>query len=457
MARTAQRETEIFEQMPVRRAVLTLAVPTVISQLIVMVYNLADTWFIGQTGDPYQVAAVTVAYPLFMLLSAFANLFGIGGSSLISRLLGRQNVESAGRVGSFSLWAAGVVSLLYALLVEVFGRGMLSLMGSSGAALDFAVQYLRWTVVIGGLPTVLNMVLANIIRAQGQAKTASIGMSIGGVLNIILDPIFIFAMHMDVAGAALATALSNTVSLIYLICHVVYNRETSIIKLSVGPKAVTAEQLREILSIGTPAALQILLAALSNSVMLKLLNGYEATAVSGLGVEHKVEIIPFQIVQGISSGILPLVAYNHASGNLERRDAAIRFALRLGLLISTVLFVLIEVFAPQIVRFFIAEADTIRYGAAFTRLRILALPFINIEFMLIAVFQGIGGAKEALLLSFYRKGILDLPLMILANLIWPLYGLMLVQPFMEWTGSMIALALYRKERKKIKGSEVITT
>ena len=448
MARTAQKETAIFEQMPIRRAVLTLAVPTVISQLIVMVYNLADTWFIGQTGDPYQVAAVTVAYPLFMLLSAFANLFGIGGSSLISRLLGRQEAESAGRVGTFSLWAAGAVSLLYALLVGLLGRPLLRLLGSGGATLEFALQYLNWTVVIGGLPTVLNMVLANIVRAQGKARVASVGMSLGGVLNIVLDPIFIFMLHMNVAGAALATALSNTVSLMYLLFHVIRNRESSIVKLSPLPQKISGESFKEILSIGTPAALQILLAALSNSVMLRLLSGYEATAVSGLGVEHKVEIIPFQIVQGISSGILPLVAYNHASGNRERRDAAIRFALRLGLLISAVLFILIELFAPQIVRFFIADADTIRYGAAFTRLRCLALPFINIEFMLIAVFQGIGGAKEALLLSFYRKGILDLPLMVLANLLWPLYGLMLVQPFMECTGSLIALLLYRKERKR---------
>ena len=437
-----------FDQMPIRHAVLTLAVPTVISQLIVMVYNLADTWFIGQTGDPFQVAAVTLAYPLFMLLSAFANLFGIGGSSLISRLLGRQDADSAGRVGTFSIWAAAGVSVLYALIVRLFGRDLLEMMGAESMTLEFALQYLNWTVVIGGLPTVLNMALGNIIRAQGKAKTASYGMSLGGLLNIILDPIFIFSLKMNVAGAALATALSNTVSMVYLLTHVIVNRDRSIVKLTVFPKSITKTQFIEILSIGTPAALQIVLAALSNSVMLRLLNGYEATAVSGLGIEHKVEIIPFQIVQGISSGILPLVAYNHASGNRKRRDEAISFALRLGLAVSGVLFILIELVSPQIVRFFIANEDTIRYGAAFTRLRCLALPFINIEFMLIAVFQAIGGAKEALLLSFYRKGLIDLPLMVLANIIWPLYGLMLVQPFMECTGSIIALLLYRKERNQ---------
>lgn len=147
------KEKQIFEQRPVPKAVFTLAVPTVISQLIVLIYNLADTWFIGQTGDTLQVAAVTVSYPIFMLLSAFANLFGIGGGSLISRLLGSGKEDESGKVGTFALWAAGSVIL------------------------------------------------------------ASIGMSVGGILNIILDPIFIFSLHMNVAGAALATCLSNTVSI----------------------------------------------------------------------------------------------------------------------------------------------------------------------------------------------------------------------------------------------------
>ena len=154
-------------------------------------------------------------------------------------------------------------------------------------------------------------------------------------------------------------------------------------------------------------------------------------------------------MQGISSGVLPLIAYNYAAGNRERMNAAVRFSLALGLLFSAAFFALIELSAPLLVRFFIADAATVRYGAAFTRLRCLALPFINIEFMLIAVFQGIGAAKEALVLSFYRKGLLDLPLMVAANWIWPLYGLMLVQPFMECTGILISLFFYGREHRRV--------
>lgn len=244
------KEKQIFEQMPVPRAVFTLAVPTVISQLIVLIYNLADTWFIGQTGDTLQVAAVTVSYPIFMLLSAFANLFGIGGGSLISRLLGGGKEDEAGKVGTFSLWAAGTVILFYSLAVWIFGGGILRILGSGGQTLDFARQYLFWTVVIGGLPTVLNLVLANIVRAQGKAKVASIGMSVGGILNIILDPVFIFTLHMNVAGAALATCLSNTISMLYLLQHVVRNRKDSAVKLTILP----GRSLRTVFAIFFPSA-----------------------------------------------------------------------------------------------------------------------------------------------------------------------------------------------------------
>lgn len=363
MQRTLEEKTELFETMPIRRAAMTLVIPTVISQLVMLVYNMADTWYIGQTGDPYQVAAVTVTYPIFMLMNALANLFGIGGSSLLSRMLGGGEQKKTGAIAAFSLWTSGGVTLCYSLLCLFFDRQFLTLLGTDAGTLPYAQAYLFWTVVIGGLPTVLNMVLANIVRAQGDARISSIGMSIGGVLNMVMDPVFIFLMGMGVAGAALSTCLSNTVSLIFLLIHVIRNRETSLVKIPLLPQPTEHRRRMEIYSIGTPAALQILLAAVSNAVLL---------------------------------------------------------------------------------RFFINDAQSILYGAAFVRLRVLALPFITVEFMLIAVFQGIGGAKQAFFLSLFRKGILDLPLMALFNLLLPMYGLMLVQPLMECCGAIIAVMLYKK-------------
>ena len=159
-----------------------------------------DTWFIGQTGDPQQVAAVTVSYPIFMLLGGLGNLFGIGGESLISRLLGRREPENAGKIGTFVIWASGMAALFYSLLICCFGTQVLSVLGTGWETLVFAEQYLFWTVVAGGMPMVINQVLANIVRAQGRARTASIGMPVGGILNVALDPLFIFGLHMNGSG-----------------------------------------------------------------------------------------------------------------------------------------------------------------------------------------------------------------------------------------------------------------
>lgn len=445
--KTKATKTELFETVPIRKAALTLVVPTVISQLVVVIYNMVDTWFVGQTGDPYQVAAVTVTYPIFMLLNALANLFGIGGSSLISRMLGSGEQRKTGKVAAFSLWAAGAVTLLYSLLCLFFDHTFLTFLGADSQTLVYAEQYLFWTVVIGGVPTVLNLVLANIIRAQGEATTASIGMSIGGVLNVVLDPIFIFPMKMGVAGAALATCLSNTASLVFLIFHTVRTQKKSLVKIPFLPQKIERKDRMDVYSIGTPAALQIVLASVSNAVLLRLMSSYAVEAVSGMGVMQKVESIPFQTIMGISNGILPLVAYNFASGNRKRMNDAVHFALISGIVCACVFLMLCLAFAPRIVQFFIADDLSVEYGAAFLRLRILALPFITVEFMLIAVFQGIGGAKQAFFLSLFRKGILDLPLMWIFDLIWPMYGLMLVQPVMECLGAILAFILYRKFQK----------
>ena len=243
----------------------------------------------------------------------------------------------------------------------------------------------------------------------------------------------------------LATCISNVVSVLYLFGHIIHTRKESVVRLTVFPQRIRLSYVAEVFSVGTPAALQIVLASVSNSVMLRLMSGYVESAVSGLGIAQKIEMIPFQIVQGLSSGVLPLIAYNYASGNRKRMDSAVRFSLAAGFAISVILFAAVELSAPQLVRFFISDTATVEYGAVFTRLRCISLPFINIEFMLISVFQGIGGAKQAFVLSFFQKGIFDLPLMMLANMLWPMYGLMLTGLVMEFLGGSLAVFLYRRQ------------
>ena len=212
---------ELFEEWPVSKAVISLVVPTVLSQLITVVYNMADTFFIGQVGDPDQVAAVSLCMPLFVMLTGIANLFGIGGSSLISRCLGRNDEERARKVSAFCIWTAGIVSLGYGLLVFALRGYILPAVGADEATYGFCSQYIFWAICVGAVPTVLNAAFAHLVRSEGYSKQASFGMAMGGILNMILDPIFISLLRFEVAGAAIATMLSNLAAAIYFIVLIV--------------------------------------------------------------------------------------------------------------------------------------------------------------------------------------------------------------------------------------------
>lgn len=446
-----EKELDLFENMPIGKAVRSLAIPTIISQLVMLAYNLADTFFLGQTGDSRQVAAVTLCFPIFMMIGTISNLFGIGGGSLASRLLGEKKAEKAGRVSTFVLWGGAVTAGATAVIVSLLMPRLLGMLGADENTYGYAAEYIRYTVVIGGVPSVLNQILAQLTRAKGNAKAASFGVSMGGIINIVLDPILILGLGMDVAGAALATCISNAIAMVYYLILFHRTRDSSLFETRLFAGLPERACVRQIFSIGTPAALTVFLASVSNSLMMNLMSGYSPSAIAGLGIAQRIELIPFYVVQGISSGVLPLLAYNYASGNHERMDDAVKTALRSGIVIAAAAFVVIEITAPYMVRGFIADTDTIVFGSSFTRLRCLALPFITVEFMLIAVFQGIGSARQAFVLSFFRKGIFDLPVLLLLNRLWPLYGLMLVQPLMELMGSILAARMYRKQRGRQGG------
>lgn len=441
--RSAADSKALFETMPIPRAVATLAVPMVISQMVVLVYNMADTWFIGQTGDPAQVAALTVTYPVFMLLNAVSNLFAVGGGSLVSRQLGRGDLERAGRTATATIWMAAGSAVCFALVMAVVGGPMLGLLGARGDVARFAWYYLVFACMVGAPFTILNLVMAAIVRAEGKSSIASIGMCLGVAVNMVLAPLLIFVAGLQVAGAALATALSNAVGLAFLLAYVVRHRADAMVRMSVLPKPIPGADVRAIVAVGLPAALVIILSSVSNSAMVRFLSSQPTEVLSGMGVMQRLETIPFQLIMGISDGVIPLVAYTFVSGDHRRMRAAIRTTLGVGFVSSVACLLIYQLFADGLVGLFIDEPTVVIYGARFLRLRSLALPSIVIEFMLIAVFQATGSTKPAMVLSLLRKGTIDLPLMALANLIWPLYGLMLVQPLMETVGALVAGAFYR--------------
>jgi putative MATE family efflux protein len=443
------KKQQIFESMPVPKAVASLAVPTILSQLVTTIYNLADTLYIGQTGNPYMVAAVSLSFVLFFILNAIGNLFGIGGGSLISRMLGAKQPEYAKRVCSFSFWSGIILSVVYILLVYVFMDPLLVLLGASENTIGYARDYVYWVIIFGGLPVIFGMLMGHFLRSVGYAKESSIGIAAGGILNILLDPIFIFLLNMGVKGAAIATMLSNVAAMIfYLITFLRIRRRTV---LSIAPQnfRLPLNYVGQILSIGFPASIATLLACVSNSVINKLSSTYGDIPVAALGIVKKIDVIPLSVGMGLSQGMLPLIAYNYSAGNFDRMKAVSRFGRLAAVCFSAFCVIIFELLPTPLMRIFISDAETIALGAQFLRIACLAIPIMQINFLTNTTFQAMGKGWQSLIQSACRQGLINIPLLFLMNSWFGLFGIIWTQLAADSLTLAISSYLYRSVLKKL--------
>lgn len=444
------KEQILFEDAPVGRAVISLVIPTVISQLITVVYNMADTFFIGQIGNPDQVAAVSLCMPMFIFLTGLANLFGIGGSSLMSRSLGAGNNQDAKRASAFSIWTAVVISLVYGVLLYILKPALLPAVGADAATYEFCSQYIFWTITVGAVPTVLNQQLAHLVRAEGHSAKASFGVALGGVLNIILDPIFIFPLGLEIAGAAIATMISNTVATLYFLIQIFRKRQAT--DISFNLKHYTFKRVpREVLLVGLPSCMMNMMAVFSNITLNKLLAGYSNAALAGVGVAKKVDMLSFAIATGMSQGVLPLIGYNYASKNYKRMMAAVKTDFLISLSVSIVGAVLLFTCAGPIVRAFINDAETVRYGQIFQRIICITGPCISVTMLAITFFQSVGKKLEPAVLSLIRKGGLDIPFMFIMNAAAGVNGIVWATPIADFGAMAVAVILFIPFWRRLSG------
>lgn len=451
MKKISEKE-ELFSLCPAAKAVIKLAVPTVIAQLITVVYNMADTFFIGQLGDPNQVAAATLAMPTFIFLTAFANLFGIGGASAISRCLGVGNRKKAKQTSSFCIWSAIAVSFLYGFLIILLRDDFLPLLGTDDATKDFCSSYIFWAVGIGAVPTVLNAELAHLVRSEGYSAQAGFGVALGGILNVILDPIFIFSFGMEIAGAAIATMLSNVVATFYFLIFIFKIRKDSTVNLSPKLFRVHDGISFEVLTVGLPSFVMTLMSTVSNLTLNKMISGYSNEAVAGMGIAKKIDLMAFAIAQGMTQGTLPLIGYNYSSGNVKRMKDILK-ALFIDCIVMAIGgTVLMFCCASPITGCFIKEPVTVEYGRYFLRVVCIACPTTALNFLAITVFQATGKKIQPLVLSFLRKGGLDVPLMFLLNGIFKINGIAWATPLSDAIALVVSLILVIPYLKKILSS-----
>ena len=446
------RTEEIFETKPVPAALAKMAIPTIVSQLITLIYNIADTWFIGQTNNPYMVAASSLVLTIFLMTAALANLFGVGGGNLVVRLLVGKDEEEAKKAASLSLVMAIGASLTFSVLCFLFMDPLLRILGASDYTIGYAKQYLTFVVVIGAVPTVLANTMSAMVRNIGHSKEAGFGLGMGGVLNVILDPIFMFVIFPDgyqVAGAAVATMLSNVITLIYFIFTYQKLKGETVLSLPRRVEKIRKDSLGSLFSVGVPAAMSLLLFDLTTMVINRLAAGHGDTQLAAIGIVLKVERLPLNIGIGICLGMTPLVAYNYASKNHKRMKeffSAARFA---GLVISVLCVVFYRFCAPYIVRTFISDADTVRYGTEFLQSRCFATPFMFLSFHMVHFMQAVNRGKVSFQLAVIRQICLNIPILILLNHFFGMSGIVWTQLIADAINVVVSYIIYGRLIGKI--------
>ena len=444
-------EKELFEEMPVPKAVAALAVPTIISQIVSMIYNLADTFFIGQLGDPYMVAAITLVYPWFSLLTALGNLFGIGGSSLVSRFLGLRRRDDARRVSAFCFYGGITATIVFSLLSFAFMEEILLFLGASAENYGYASSYFLWVVVIGGVPTMMTLTMAHLLRGEGHARLASAGMMAGGFLNMALDPLLIFGAGMNVSGAAIATAFSNLASMIFFAC--VFHKIRKNSSLSLNPALFTVRYTGPVLSVGLAAAMAITLANLSAMTIVKLSAGYGDVAVAAYGIVKKIDQLPLCISTGLYQGFMPLVSYNYAAKNYKRmKDVAI-FSWKASAVMLAFFVAAFLLFSEPILDAFIDDHETSALGASFLRIACLAVPLTGVNAQISYTLQAMGRGLPSAALITCRQGFLNIPILCLMDRFVGLYGMIWTQLIVEVIMLPVSFGMYFFELRKIRAGE----
>lgn len=440
-----ENRKSVFQSDSILKMIFTMAVPTVISQMITVLYNYADTIFIGQSDDPKQVAAITLALPLTLFITAVGNFWGIGGGSAISRALGKNDLQEAKCSASFSFYGAVMMTGVFCLIAFGMGNGFEYMLGASDTDLDLADRYIFWMFIIGAIPAVLSQVMAHFARSLGYVKAAGIDLTLGGILNIILDPIFIFPFGLDlgVAGAAIATMLPNVISLVFFSGLFFRHRRQWSVSFRVTDALPAKEIAFPVLSIGFPSALISLLSAVSNGVLNNLISKHGDVAVAAVGIAKKMDILPANVAIGITQGSLPLIAYSCGANEEEKTRKLLYTTGMLSFAATAAVAILLEIFAAPVASLFIRDTETVRYATQFIRRLCIAIPLYAITITINSFFQAINRPKHAFAISIIRKGIFDLPLMVLFDSLFVMTSIIWVQPIMDLLTAIVSLIVVK--------------
>jgi len=429
---------EMFESAPIPKVYFALTLPSVIGKLVLALYNMADTWYIAMLDDPAMVAGVALCGPINMLVLAMADLFGLGGNSVIARLFGKGEYREAKRISAFCFYGAMFGGALMALIFLMFREPILLLLGADASTMEYASVY--YTIFVIGTPlTTAYIVPQNFLRAEGLSRESMIATSVGSVANIILDPIFIFLFDMGIAGAALATVLSHVISLAMFIWYVL--RKANNLSLNIRDCETSWKKVSGVFANGVPSSINNMMQSVGAAMCNRFLLQYGSTAIAAAGIATKVSSISSMLIVGFTYSAGPLIGYNYGKGNRKRLKDCIKFFYSFQMGQALLVALVIGIFAPQLVRFYMEDPTIVQLGTQALRFQMTGRMFMASVMVSTCICQAVGKAKASLTLSLVRQGVIYIGALFIGNTLFGYNGVVAAQPAAEFVTSIIAAAL----------------
>lgn len=447
-----QQHLQKIQTLSTRKAILTLVTPTILAMLVQIVYNLVDSYFVGQIGESGPMAAVGITMPCIILVTAIAGIPGLGAASMISRYLGANRPKDAKNIAACGFYATIVLFgvMLTALLLGK--NALLTLCGADAQSFDYADRYLS-ILLYGLLPIMLTHYVSFAIRSQGQPKIALIGMALGTVTNIILDPILIFGCGMGVEGAAAATAFSNYLALFFFIVYLIRTEKAASLRVT-ACRETAPKDVIQMLEIGIATSLSQLVMSAAIAIANKLASGYGVNTVAAMGLVFRITTVAIFIFMGFGTGVQPLIGFLHGSGQYDRLKKTIRTSANMVVVLGFVIMGVFVLFRAGQIRLFIDHAPIIDVGEDILFAYALSIPFLALNFLLLSAFQAIGKPKEALISSLLRQAILYIPLMFVLNAVFGFGGFIYAQLGADVITAGVSLLLYLRIGKAFRVDEL---
>lgn len=464
-------DTELFEKSPVPKAYFSMALPVVLSMIVTLVYNTVDTFFIGHTGNPDIVAGVSLAAPVFTMMIALGDIFGLGGSSVISRLFGQHRFHDARIVSLMCFYGALALGLIVAVAGLVLQAPLLHLLGANGKTFEYAGQYYFW-IIIASPCIIFSIVPSNLLRAEGFVIPSMIGQLAGSVINIVLNPVFISVLGLGAAGSAMATALSNVIAsgyyiwfllrrshnlsldprLLFAACNTRHTMAatrdgatddaTRDVVTPSGPHHRLLAEAGNVVAIGIPSSITNIMQSLGIIMVNHYLLSYGTDAVAAMGIALKLTMIAVLVLVGFSFGAQPLIGYNYGSGNVMRLREILRFALIFEVTLAVIMSMALAVPAHALMRLFINNPTIIVEGAEMLRMQVITTAVVAVIMLVTVTFQSTGKVVGAFLLSAGRQGFFLWIALAITSRAYGYQGVIASQPVADALTGALAVALF---------------